>query len=119
METIKNSFVKAKKEHKCDFCNRTIKIGDIYHYSFSVDGGDSWSSRECVYCDFIIPYVINFNGFIDGALPYEISDCIFEKGIELKLVNKLEKQTFELLQRLSHDIAFHYGFGKKKLKESD
>ena len=114
METIKSKFVKAKKEHTCEYCNRKIKIGDTYHYSYTVDSDYSWSLKECIYCHYIVDKIIDFRELIDGLLPYEISDAIFEKGVELGFANINDKQTFELLQKLSHNIAFHYGISKEK-----
>lgn len=41
---------KAKKEHNCEFCNRTIKPGETYSYSAGVYDGDFFVHKLCIPC---------------------------------------------------------------------
>lgn len=113
METIKYEIRTAKKEHHCEYCGRKIKVGDKYNYSFNVDDGDHWELKECIFCNYIIPHLIDPRDLSDGVDLWCISDAIYEMGIELNLVEKGIRPTNEVLQKLSHDLAYHYGFGKK------
>ena len=50
----KPKMVKARKSHLCDWCLRRIEKGEMYQYSFIVDGGDAYGWHECADC---LPYV--------------------------------------------------------------
>lgn len=53
METIARRYRVAKKEHHCDFCRGRIAKGEKYSYSFIRDGGDNWSHKAHLECEFV------------------------------------------------------------------
>lgn len=53
METIARRYRVAKKEHHCDFCRGKIDKGEKYSYAFIRDGGDHWSHKSHLECEFV------------------------------------------------------------------
>lgn len=53
METIARRYRVAKKDHCCDFCRGQIAKGEKYSYSFIRDGGDHWSHKAHLECEFV------------------------------------------------------------------
>ena len=51
MNLVKYKKVKAKEEHKCDFCGEIIEKGEEHYYSFVVDGKDNWPWRSHERCE--------------------------------------------------------------------
>lgn len=41
---------KAIKQYVCGLCGRPIMPGDLYMYHFGVDGGETFTEREHVWC---------------------------------------------------------------------
>ena len=54
MDVIRSKKQKARKNHSCDLCNKIIEKGTTYHYSFIVDGGDSWEFKCHLGCEYIM-----------------------------------------------------------------
>lgn len=51
MYTITHKVVKARKEHRCDFCGHKISKGEKYDYSVNKgDGGDLYQWHSHVHC---------------------------------------------------------------------
>lgn len=50
MQTIKHKLVKARKEHRCDFCGYKISKGETYDYSLNKGDGDLYHWRSHVHC---------------------------------------------------------------------
>ena len=42
---------KARKEHRCEVCSRTIKPGETYSRGAGMDGSTAWSWIECAHCE--------------------------------------------------------------------
>lgn len=49
-EVIRKSEPTARKDHRCDSCNRRIAKGERYSNAFVVDGGDNWTYRAHIDC---------------------------------------------------------------------
>lgn len=54
MQTIKEETRKARKQHNCDLCGKSIPKDEEYNYAFVVDGGDSWGFKAHLKCRFIM-----------------------------------------------------------------
>ncbi len=76
METLSCKLQTARKQHKCDMCNRIINPKDKYYSSFVVDGGDHWQWKECIYCNELIPKL-----FTNEELSYGIGQDDFENVV--------------------------------------
>jgi hypothetical protein len=77
MQTIKHKVVKARKEHRCDFCGYKISKGETYDYSLNKgDGGDLYYWRTHAHCeelcgaiwDYVDPYAgMTYDEFNEGV----------------------------------------------------
>jgi hypothetical protein len=45
-----SSTQKARKRHRCDSCCGIIEVGETYHRSRMVDGGDAWVFKVHPHC---------------------------------------------------------------------
>lgn len=50
METLQESKPKARKDHRCSYCNGTITKGSIYNYSTHVYDGDMYTWKSHTRC---------------------------------------------------------------------
>lgn len=73
MDTLVDKRVKARKEHTCDFCNKTISKGEEYRYSKIAYEGEIYSWHSCDRCK---PYVTEafkeLGDLIDEGLTQEM-----------------------------------------------
>lgn len=72
---------KARKEHQCDCCRRTIKPGETYLVHFSLFEGDVTSDKCCEECDAERMEFGNAPGhmlFSPSYFPSVLSDCVSE-----------------------------------------
>lgn len=66
---------KARKEHKCSECGRTINKGEEYHYAFMVQEGYGDSFHTCQHCYVAAKWLIdNCGGFVHQAVLEEIEE---------------------------------------------
>lgn len=56
MSFCRNTTRKARKEHKCTLCHKTIKIGEEYitHADNIIDSYTVYTSKECLICQPIL-----------------------------------------------------------------
>lgn len=47
------SWPRARKEHKCSDCGRTIRPGETYRRGVGFDG-TAWSWKECQHCEYAL-----------------------------------------------------------------
>lgn len=76
---------KARKEHKCACCERTIRKGETYLVHFSVFEGDATSEKMCDECDTDRVTFGDNHGGVRGSPGYfkvMLADCIAEDGEE-------------------------------------
>lgn len=74
---------KARKEHKCSCCCRTIKVGEQYLVHFSVFEGNSLSDKCCDQCEGDrAEFALVHDGVLctPHALPDMVRSCIGEGG---------------------------------------
>ena len=50
MDLLSSMMVKARKEHSCDYCQRTITKGEQYEYANCADEGYVWAWKTCRDC---------------------------------------------------------------------
>lgn len=46
VDVVSASVPTARKRHFCDSCCGAIELGQRYHRTFCVDGGEAWTYRE-------------------------------------------------------------------------
>ena len=49
-EVYNSRTVKARKEHRCDECGCTIRVGESYEYVFAIYYGEKYMPRTCERC---------------------------------------------------------------------
>lgn len=60
-----SSLRKARKQHRCDECNRDIGAGETYHIYTSKCDGQVSSNKTCVHCQVAQRWLLkNCHGFI-------------------------------------------------------
>lgn len=42
---------RARTEHQCDDCHRTIRPGETYRRGVGMDGTAAWTWKECAQCE--------------------------------------------------------------------
>jgi hypothetical protein len=70
---------KARKEHRCSCCLRTIRAGEGYLAHFSVYDGDATSEKCCVDCERDRKaFAVAHDGMLctPGNLAWMLVDCI-------------------------------------------
>lgn len=90
---------KAKKEHKCDECLRTIHSGEIYTNTFMVCEGSAATFHSCAHCEIAESWLItNCGGYLSGGVYEDIEEHVHEyahpsirRGL-LRLVIGLRRQ---------------------------
>jgi hypothetical protein len=55
---------KARKEHTCSLCARTIDAGETYEYQRNIYDGHLYTWKECVHCD-AMRQLIDFSYWCD------------------------------------------------------
>lgn len=71
MQRINEGERKARKEHQCWCCGKSIIKGDIYFYQFNKDGGDVWECKSHNRCQNLVnKYCDNFGDADWGVDPF-------------------------------------------------
>ena len=108
MEIVSETTLTARKEHRCELCNRIIHKGQRYRRQFNKDCGDVWSFKgheEC--CE--LESIIDFSD-------YEGVDCdAFEEAI----INYVQEyhQSAEDAINVAFQNRDYYGLVKLILEE--
>lgn len=128
-ETIRESYVHARKCYKCDYCGGLIKKGEKHHYAF-LKNGDVYDWRSHLECKFIAQelyeYIDPWDGmtcddFIEGvdefcqnficpkckAYDKETEECADDERYCLFKVAELLKE-YELIYTGNRDIWHRY-----------
>jgi hypothetical protein len=90
MNTLSQRTPKAKKEHRCDYCNGTIQVGEVYNYSAHTDGMFyAWKSHlDCQ----SIAHELNMWEWVDEGLD---SDS-FQEFIRERYLDDVDDETLSL-----------------------
>lgn len=68
---------RARKEHRCDECNRTIAIGESYRYAFGVLDGDANHHHICAHCRVAADWLIdNCSGYLHCGVLEDIQEHV-------------------------------------------
>lgn len=61
-----DTYPKARREHRCSDCGRTIRVGEKYRRGVGMDNGTAWTWKECLHCQAIVPLVVDGDFFEEG-----------------------------------------------------
>lgn len=53
IETLKDKLTKARKGHRCNYCNGIIKKGELYSNTSVVNDGDVYNWKSHLHCYFL------------------------------------------------------------------
>lgn len=67
MITLKLVRPKAKKQHKCNYCNGTIEVGEVYSRSTHVYDGDLYEWKSHDKCQFLASELRMFEDVDEGV----------------------------------------------------
>ncbi len=114
METLKNpTETKARKEHKCDFCNEAIRESTLYMKSTHVYDGDIYSWKTHKQCADLALRLNMYEDCDEGLTQDMFCETIHEVHDDL-LISMFSKEDCE---KYSDAIAqlkcvgFHYKLG--------
>jgi hypothetical protein len=93
MEIISDSNRKAKKEHRCSYCNGIIVKGEIYNRQVNVDGGDMWTWKAHLDCNWIANKLDMFDGCDDGLNGEQFREYINEEWHNLQ--RQIDEEKYE------------------------
>lgn len=74
-DVYSESVRKARKEHGCDACLETIRVGDYYHVIGIVYDGRAHSYKRCERCQRIHLHLRTLPDRMDEVWPNERLDC--------------------------------------------
>jgi hypothetical protein len=57
---------KARTEHTCESCGRTIDPGETYTRQFAADDGMVWTYKECAHCTALVTLWALWEYAVDG-----------------------------------------------------
>jgi len=98
VDILKKEFRTARKEHRCDLCQRLIAKGDIYLYQTIVDG-DIYNFKMCQWCYNLIEMYPEFRDveLDQGTFEDMVHGLTQEHGCE---ANSTPEAVMNLLRRL-------------------
>lgn len=70
---------KARKEHKCEFCNDVIKVGKKYHRQSGKYDGEFFDRKIHMECDNMISEYCSENREYDDISYDAVNDWVYEK----------------------------------------
>lgn len=66
---------RARKEHQCDDCGRTIRPGEKYRRGAGMDGATAWTWKECTHCEVLVEWFYRIDEVRDeGHTPETFAD---------------------------------------------
>lgn len=94
MEQISYKKVKARKEHRCDWCQGTIKKGELYENSTNVDDGDIWTWKNHLKCMALYHKLHmgnnDWNEGVNGDVFMEYVYCFLQQELTNTLYEELD-----------------------------
>ena len=79
--TMSEKVVKARREHRCDYCNDVIKVGEEYHRQNNIFDGQYYTWRSHLCCKNITDDLRMFDGMYDvsdGLTPEMFAESVDE-----------------------------------------
>lgn len=116
MITLSTKQHKARKEHRCSFCNLPIKVGQTYTAQSNIFEGDFYVWKSHKRCDDIATELNMWNYVDEGVTDDDFYEIVKNEHHELVSKGKLEsdddddKEWDEIL-----DEVCKYRLGTKKL----
>ena len=72
MTWFKNAHPRARTEHRCSDCGRTIRPGEVYRRGAGFDGGTAWTWKDCRHCEYALhQYDLAWDGEYNADHFYE------------------------------------------------
>lgn len=105
VNAISTKMAKARKQYRCDYSFKTIKIGDEYKREVNVYEGKIYTFRVCKEALYIIDKLdmygrgTNNDGFTDVDYDDMLHDYIRENNLS---------EEFEDYTRSAHDFVYEY-----------
>ena len=110
VENISTKMVKARKEYRCEYSGKKIKVGDIYSCQVNVFDGEIYTFRICEEADYIAKELDMYGKGTDnegfGEDDYE--ELLWDYVNKHKLNDEYENYKYSL-----HDFVYEH------LKRSD
>lgn len=94
MSTISFKKVKARKDHKCDWCEAKILKGNVYTKYFNVYEGEPFTWKNHIHCEEIASKLKMFDECADYGLDTD-SFMEFIKEEYIRLMNLYHSEIFE------------------------
>lgn len=91
METISTTKQKARKEHKCNWCNCKIQVGEIYTRQFNKQDGDTYAWKTHIHCEEIASKLKMFDYAEEG-----LNEELFQESIREGFVKLMEHHQSEV-----------------------
>ena len=123
MQVLSQKDLKAKKEHRCDYCSRKIQKLEIYEKSAIVNDGDLYTWKSHKSCSFLAKTLRMFEDANEGVSQDDFVENI-RTEYENLLLNTLngEKDKFPEIVREIPKVNFNdmlsYVYRYHKSKES-
>lgn len=83
MKTISNAKHKARKDHKCNWCNCVIEKGTIYTRQFLINNGETYEWKNHIHCEEIANKLKMFDDCDYGVDEENFHETISEQFIML------------------------------------
>jgi len=78
-EVWQESHRKARKQHQCQECGRTIKPGERYMFIFTVFEGEARGNKVCAHCEIACDWLrSNCGGYMLHAVEEDIDQHVEE-----------------------------------------
>lgn len=74
-EVLQSAMRKARKEHRCSECRRTIQPGEQYQYDVTLYEGSMDTNKTCAHCMVARAWLLeNCGGYIYGEVIEEVQE---------------------------------------------
>lgn len=108
MNTISSKKQKARKEHKCNWCNCKILVGEIYRYQFIEFYGDTYAWKNHIHCEEIASKLKMFDYADYGVDEENFRETISEQFILIMEHHQSEVFNYEHYQYPSFEEQLKY-----------
>lgn len=106
METIRyTSDVKAKKEHRCNFCGEKIRVGETYCISTHKNDGELYDWRTHKHCSDLAVRLRMYDECIEGVTEDDFVGTVssFHDGLMIEMFQPSEIQKYsDVIQQIRH-----------------